>query len=104
MPYVPGTARGCLQYGMAHADEHRIVVLRQNEIESFTSRPAGFIVVEGAPFSHTMVHLMGMGVPTVILDERQVSMLAEGQELILDGMRGRISSELDTLTEMDQLT
>jgi phosphoenolpyruvate-protein kinase (PTS system EI component) len=95
MPYVPGTARGILQTGLAPHSVGRILVLTQRDIDQTpTAQAAGFVVVDGAPFSHSLIGLMGMGVPTVILSARQAALLQPGTEVMLDGNRGRITNEI----------
>jgi hypothetical protein len=92
MPYVPGLARGVLQRGLSADVTGCILVLTQAEIAPFDAAPpAGIVVIEGAPLSHTLIGLMGAGVPTVIVDAGQASSLPEGREVILDGASGRIT-------------
>lgn len=97
MPYVPGIARGILQIGLEHPIGGRILVLTQRDIDELAKpQAAGFIVVDGAPFSHNMIGLMGMGLPTVILSAQQAAHLQAGTEVLLDGNRGRITTDLAT--------
>jgi phosphoenolpyruvate-protein kinase (PTS system EI component) len=92
MPYFPGVVRGILHKGLAKATADSIVLLSVSEIKIFTLRPAGFLIVDGAPFSHTMITLLGYGVPVVVINHQQASELEEGSILLLDGYSGRISS------------
>jgi len=94
MPYVPGVVRGVLRRGSAAAAPGSIA------IHSPLDRPpplsaAGFIVVEGAPFSHSMIRLRAAGVPIVIVDAAQAAQLADGMEVVLDGARGLVTDELE---------
>ena len=94
MPYVPGVTQGAIQHDGEANIANRIVVLRQQDIESISEPPLGFVVVEGAPFSHTMIRFMSMGIPTVIISEQQAEMLKEGVEVMLDGASGRIATDM----------
>ncbi len=97
MPYVPGRTRGILRPVSASATDDSIVVLAESDVEKLTGARSGLVVVDGAPFSHAMIRLMGMGVPTVIVSAQQASMLETGREVFLDGATGRISTEGDSL-------
>lgn len=99
LPYVPGIARGTLQHGLSSVTNDHIVIVSQDEISSIDTLPAGFIVIDGAPFSHTLIRLLGMGVPTVIVPTQHATKLKEGQEVKLDGVRGHITSDLSIHTE-----
>lgn len=94
MPYVPGVAQGTLQQRGGANITNRILILRQQDIEAVFETPLGFVVVEGAPFSHTMIRFMSMGIPTVIVSEQQAAMLKEGMEVRLNGATGQISTKL----------
>ena len=71
MPYVTGTVHGCLQHGTQPIRPDSIVLLRQSGIAALSARPAGLLVVDGAPFSHAMIALLGTGIPTVVITARQ---------------------------------
>lgn len=92
MPYVPGVTQGAIQHGGETNIANRILILQQQDIEAISEPPLGFVVVEGAPFSHTMIRFMSMGVPTVIISEQQTELLKEGMEVMLDGASGRITA------------
>jgi len=96
MPYFPGEALGKLHSGMNGEITKCIVLLTQDEITSFTTLPAGFIVVEAAPFSHTLIALLGLGVPTVLISAQQAAMLKDGVTLLINGVSGKIT---DNITE-----
>ena len=53
-PYFPGVAVGKLHNGMHNHVAKHIVLIREDEVSSFATLPAGIIVVDAAPFSHTM--------------------------------------------------
>ena len=92
MPYVPGVTQGAIQHGGDTNIANRILILQQQDIESISEPPLGFVVVEGAPFSHTMIRFMSMGVPTVIISKQQAELLKEGMEIMLNGASGRITA------------
>ncbi len=90
-PYVPGRAHGVLRYGVAAVPDS-ILVLSQPELSGLKTRPAGVIVVDGAPFSHPMLGLLGLGAPAVAVTAEQVVQLREGAEVLIDGVSGRIAA------------
>jgi phosphoenolpyruvate-protein kinase (PTS system EI component) len=90
MPYVPGTACGTLRQGMTDDAAGCIVMLDASLPGPFAPLPAGFIVVDGAPFSHAMISILGLGVPTVIVNRAQAQELEPGSTLMLDGGSGWI--------------
>jgi len=94
MPYVPGLAKGPLQHGIAPGCANRILIIRQKDIANLVEVPTGFIVIEGAPFSHAMIRLMSKGIPTVIISEQQAKLLQEGNEVMIDGASGRIGADI----------
>jgi phosphoenolpyruvate-protein kinase (PTS system EI component) len=89
IPFVPGVARGILRRGHAVSPDN-ILVLTQQELGLSEPRPAGIIVVEGAPLSHPMIRLFGLGIPTVMVTAETATDLEEGREVLIDGTRGRI--------------
>lgn len=93
MPYVPGVVTGRLHRGVDITDSAHIILVSQQEVSRLNGRPAGIIVVEAAPFSHTMIGVLGMGVPTVLIDSDQAEILDEGAELLVDGNSGRITDD-----------
>lgn len=103
-PYFPGIAVGKLHRGMqGHVSGH-IVLIREDEVPSITTLPAGLIVVDAAPLSHTMIGLLGFGVPTVLISKQQATLLEEGMKLQLDGSSGRITDELDEVPRVTEFT
>jgi phosphoenolpyruvate-protein kinase (PTS system EI component) len=102
MPYVPGTVQGYLQYGSQQTRPDSIVVIRQADIAALSARPAGLVVVDGAPFSHAMIALLGGGIPTVVISTQQAASLEAGLPVVLDGARGTLTDR--TATELHQQT
>ncbi len=85
--YVPGTARGVLSRTPRPG---AIWLARQSDLRTLQVTPAGVVVVDGAPFSHAMISLLSLGVPTVMLSAAQAAALTEGETVVLDGARGRV--------------
>ena len=94
MPYVPGTARGKLQRGMQGNPAGKIVMLEQPLTDTFESLPAGFVMVDGAPFSHSLIPLLGSGVPCILVTRSQAKGLQAGMELLIDGTTGLLTTKL----------
>lgn len=92
MPYVPGVVSGNVRRGWDGGDQ--IALVRQNEIGPLAKPPAGIIVVDGAPFSHLLIGIRGLGVPTVIAGEAQAARLTEGMAVVLDGGSGIVTTDL----------
>ena len=104
MPYFPGVAVGRLKKGNNGGDlVEQILLISQHELLTYNSLPAGFIVVEGVPFSHTMIGLLGLGVPTVFISAEQAGRLEEGMQLLIDGSRGLITNDLNTIIPAEAL-
>jgi phosphoenolpyruvate-protein kinase (PTS system EI component) len=93
MPYVPGIARGRLQWGMQDNPAGKIVMLEQAPPSPFEMLPAGFVMVEGAPFSHRQILLLGSGVPCILITRSQAKGLQTGMELVLDGTTGLLTTD-----------
>lgn len=87
MAYVPGVVRAILTRAPR---DGKIWLAEQAELGGLSERPAGAIVIDGAPFSHAMIALLAEAVPTVLLARDQAAVLREGQTVVLDGARGRI--------------
>jgi phosphoenolpyruvate-protein kinase (PTS system EI component) len=107
MPYFPGVAAGRLHKGRAAVRPGCILLVSQQEVIDLPVVPAAFIVVEAAPFSHTMIGLLGLGVPTVLVNAQQAARLEEGVELRVDGSSGMITTERERQfpsTEVSQPT
>lgn len=91
-PFVPGRVRGTIRHGVQAAAPDSLLVVTHEQLNSFDAASAGLIVVGGAPLSHRMIRLLGLGVPTVMVTEQQADQLMEGTEAILDGTTGLLSS------------
>jgi phosphoenolpyruvate-protein kinase (PTS system EI component) len=91
MPYIAGAVQGYLQYGSQQTGSDSIVMLRQSGVAALSARPAGLVVIDGAPFSHAMIALLGTGIPTVIISASQAASLQAGMQVVLDGARGTLS-------------
>lgn len=92
-PYVPGRARGRLGLGTGQGRRGDVLVVEQRDSGFVSQGPAGVLVVEGAPFSHSMIHLRGLGVPTVIISRAQASLLTPGARVLLDGASGLVTTD-----------
>ena len=102
-PFVPGRVHGRVNRRDIGGAEN-ILLLSQSELTSFAiSRPAGFIIVEGAFLSHPMIRLLGLGIPTVIVTVEQAAELLDGAEIILDGARGVILPFDEDLTSTSEI-
>ena len=100
MPYFPGVGVGKLHLGKGGDIGQCIVLITQEEIAALTTLPAGIIVVEAAPFSHTMIALLGLGVPTVLISKQQAENLQEGAQVLIDGNSGRITDQLESVPQI----
>ncbi|MFW2374780.1 MAG: putative PEP-binding protein [Gammaproteobacteria bacterium] len=101
--YFPGVAIARLHKGISGDIAQRILLISQHEVSSFSSLPAGFIVVESVPFSHTMIGLLGLGVPTVLVSAQQAELLEQDMRLVIDGSSGLISSNVDAVPAVVEL-
>ena len=104
MPFVPGVAQGTLQHSGVSNSNNYILLLRQEELDYFVGSASGFVVAEGAPFSHTMIRYMGMGVPTVIISKQQADSLQEGMVVMLNGATGLITTNIPERNESETET
>lgn len=94
MPYFPGLVRGGLQYGFDGDVDEAIVIIDQQATHAPERLPAGLIVVDCAPFSHHMIGLLGLGVPTVLITSEQAALLDAEQDWLIDGGSGLVTNEL----------
>jgi len=104
MPYVPGITQGAIQHGIEKNIANRVLILRQEDIQAISEPPQGFVVVNGAPFSHTMIRFMSMGVPTVIITEQQAELLQEGMAVLLNGTSGHITTKIPHVAQPEAET
>ena len=94
MPYAPGQATGPLRNADSKTLSGAIALLRPADIHCLHAKPAGIIVIGGAPFSHPMISLLHWGVPAVILDDLEAEKLSEGIQVLLDGSKGVITTDI----------
>lgn len=90
MPFVPGVAHGTLTDAIDSAGAEHVLRIDYADLERLDARPAGLVVVGGAPLSHPMSQLQGLGIPTVIASRRQASELSPGAAVRLDGSSGEL--------------
>ena len=90
-PYAPGSAHGRLRRALQPGGPDDILILAQGDIAGLSGRPAGLVVVDGAPLSHTLLALLGTGIPTVIVTAQQAATLQAGRMVWLDGATGLIT-------------
>lgn len=95
MPYFPGIAVGTLHKGINRVATDCIALISQDEIKTISNLPAGFIVIEGAPFSHTLISLLAHAVPTILISQQQARELREGMGVLIDGVTGEITDQYD---------
>ena len=72
----------------------KIVMLEKPPPDLFEPLPAGFVMVDGAPLSHSLIPLLGSGVPGILISSSQARELQAGIELILDGTTGLLTTDL----------
>jgi phosphoenolpyruvate-protein kinase (PTS system EI component) len=65
-------------------------MLTQQELGELDIRPAGIMVIDAAPLSHSMIRLLTLGIPTVLLTSNTANKLEQGEELIIDGFQGTV--------------
>ena len=98
-PYVSGCAHGGLRRAAQPAGADDILILTQGDVVALRGRPAGLVVVDGAPLSHTLLALLGTGIPTVIVTAAQAAALPAGRRVWLDGTTGLITSHAGACAE-----
>jgi phosphoenolpyruvate-protein kinase (PTS system EI component) len=72
----------------------KIVMLEQPLTDPFEPLPAGFVMVDGAPLSHSLIPLLASGVPVILISRSQAKGLQAGMELVLDGGTGLLTTDL----------
>ncbi|BAZ93061.1 phosphoenolpyruvate-protein phosphotransferase [Thiohalobacter thiocyanaticus] len=90
MPYFPGRAAGRLHTRPDSLTGQHIALITPGDIRHITGLPAGFLIVEPTPFSHAMITLLGLGIPTVLIEAGQAQALQTGMPVGIDGMTGEI--------------
>ena len=88
-PYVPGHAKGPVSRNPRDAGS--ILVISGMALPA-EIRAAGIIAVEGAMFSHPMLALLALGIPTIIATAEQAAGLPDGEMVLLDGYSGMVRS------------
>jgi phosphoenolpyruvate-protein kinase (PTS system EI component) len=89
-PYFPGRVGGTLQLGAGPARDDRIVVISQDRLAEIGEGWVGMVVVDGAPFSHAMIRLLGFGVPTLIVSAADARVLLQDMPVLLDAVAGQL--------------
>lgn len=87
MGFVPGIVRGSLTRDPA---TRGILIANHTVLRGLSTRPAGCVLVDAAPFSHASIGLLSQGIPTVLVDAEEASQLYDGLEIALDGASGRL--------------
>ncbi len=103
LPYFPGVAVARLHKGIEGDIAQRIVLISHDDISGFAILPMAFIVIESVPFSHKMVHLLGLGVPTVLISAQQAVTLEQNMQLVINGSTGLISNNLNVALPVEDL-
>lgn len=57
------------------------------------------VVIDAAPFSHAMIRILGLGVPTLIVNGADVEYLKENMQVRLDADAGRLVLGADAIAE-----
>jgi phosphoenolpyruvate-protein kinase (PTS system EI component) len=86
-PHVPGLACGTIS---RDPRQPGAILLLESPALPAGVQPAGLVVVDAAPFSHSMLALLARGIPTVIVTAEQVARMPEGCRVVLDGSSGRV--------------
>jgi len=89
-PYVPGLVCGSLRYDIETIHADGIVVIPYHDLDHLNKGWAGIIVIDGAPFSHSMIRILGFGVPTLIVSASNAMRLKDGMQVLLDADNGVI--------------
>ena len=89
-PYVPGVASGRIESDPERVQASTILVITPGQIATLTGLPAGLVIVDAAPFSHTLIGLLGHGIPTVLVSQDQACVLEDGMTIAIDGTTGEI--------------
>jgi phosphoenolpyruvate-protein kinase (PTS system EI component) len=90
MPFAPGRAQGRVVRDPAQATDKTVLLVAQAHLADVRLRPAALLVSGGAPFSHSMIRLLALGVPVVIISPAAATELPEGADVAVDGVSGYI--------------
>ena len=88
-PYVPGMVKGSISRNPRDAGSILVISGMAPPAEI---RAAGIIAVEGAMFSHPMLALLALGIPTIIATAEQAAEMPDGEMVLLDGYSGMLRS------------
>jgi phosphoenolpyruvate-protein kinase (PTS system EI component) len=102
-PYAPGTARGRLCRNPEQLSPDCIAMLTQPALTAIDTTPAGIIVVDGAPLSHSMIRLLSLDIPVVIVSAGNAQRLEDDEDIVIDGCNGRLIRSPGTTLETAEL-
>jgi len=94
VPYVPGCAKGKLlqNWRSAHSLMGQIIVIQRYSLGDIlslsSSKPEGIIVVGNERFSHLLIYLFSLTIPTVLIDYEPE--ILESSFILIDGTQGQI--------------
>lgn len=92
IPFIPGYAEGRVHWGLKDAGRGDIIIVRQQELRPLHEAVAGLVVIDGVPLSHPLIHMLGLGIPTILAREHHVAGLAEGEMASIDGNGGLLTT------------
>ncbi|MGQ0658355.1 MAG: putative PEP-binding protein [Chromatiales bacterium] len=99
-PLGPGCAQGKVRKHCQQTQAADLLVLSPQEMDVAAARhPRGLIVIGGAPWSHPVLHLLALGIPSIVLAPDQLDQIEDGEELLLDGSRGYICTPSGGIAE-----
>ena len=81
LPYFPGVTSGTLRFGDVVPRPDRILVVTQMEVPTVQEGWGGVVVIEAALFSHAMIRILGLGVPTLIISEADAESLENNMQV-----------------------
>ena len=87
---IPGRVAGFVETDPRQSAADRILLLKQTQLAVPDTLPAGIIIVDPAPFSHTVIRWCGQGVPAGMLTADQAARLTRGDPIVLDTACGHI--------------
>lgn len=88
-PFVPGRVRGVLRRGGdAAGAADTLLIATADEVAQTAVKCAGLVLVGGPPMSHSVIRLVGLGIPAVRVVPEQARRLKEGETALIDGSRG----------------
>jgi len=78
-------------------------MLTQPALTAIETTPAGIIVVDGAPLSHPMIHLLSLDIPVVIVCAGDAERLEDDEDIVIDGYKGRLIRSPGTALDTAEL-